>query len=98
MGSQLPMGTDFLQKVLKKGDDPRPSRAKKSSIDTSVRTVTTWFKLQQRFGHCENPDCTDDRPATVKDGKAMVAEVNLKTMCRLCFLDNYGNVGQPKKS
>lgn len=88
--------SDFLpvsDEELADLDTPSP-RKSKSKIDTSIRTVETWFRIPTgssgtHFGFCENPDCEDQRPRKVAEGNAIVAEINGTTMCRLCFVKGY---------
>jgi hypothetical protein len=63
-----------------------PRKNKSGSVNTQNRDFETWFKLRTTFGFCENPKCTDQRPAKVAEGNAMVAVVKDKSMCRICFL------------
>ena len=82
-----------LQALKNKPKVRRGGRAK-SAIDTSIRTLETWFKLHHRFYDyetkeplvCENPNCLDPR----ETGKGrMVVEVEGHYMCRYCFLGGY---------
>ena len=74
---------------------PKPRASKgKPKIDTSIRTVETWFALahkmfdedRQEMAKCENPDCPD-----VRTRVDVVSEVNGKKMCRICFLSGWNN-------
>jgi hypothetical protein len=65
------------------------------TIDTSVRDYSTWFKLAHRIldkedatiENCSNPDCPDPRTSRT----ILVAEIDGIEMCRICFLNGYGN-------
>lgn len=84
--------SDFLpvsDEELADLDTPSPRKSRARGIDTSIRTVETWFKLPSHFGFCENPDCEDQRPRKVAEGNAVVSEINGATMCRLCFVKGY---------
>lgn len=56
---------------------------------TEPRELSTWWKLPQRFGDCDNPECPDDRPHRTTAGNTMVAPVKEKNMCRICFLGGW---------
>jgi hypothetical protein len=75
---------------LLKADDAnqqarRASRIKSGKFPTEPRNYETWFALPTHFRECTNPECKD--PRDNKLGKAMVAEVNGKEICRYCFLE-----------
>lgn len=71
---------------------PKPKKGTSKKIDTSIRSVEVWFLLAhklfdedtQEMTKCENPDCPDTRSRV-----DVVAEVNGKKMCRLCFLNGW---------
>lgn len=72
---------------------PKPGRrSSKNKIDTSIRTVETWFALAhklfdedtQQMSKCENPNCQDKRSRV-----DVIAEVNGAKMCRFCFLSGW---------
>jgi hypothetical protein len=62
---------------------------RKPKDPTEPREYNTWWKLEQRFGDCDNPNCLDDRPHRVQEGNTMVALVKEKSICRICFLDGW---------
>ena len=72
----------------------RPKRGySKKGIDLGLRenrNLIVWLKLYHTFENCANPDCPDDRPRKVQDGKAMCVEINGQYVCRLCFLAGFG--------
>jgi hypothetical protein len=58
-------------------------------VDTSTRNMDTWFQLPTTLGFCENEYCPDKRPRKIQEGNAMVATVNGKKMCRICYLNDW---------
>lgn len=76
-----------LDKIKQLQARPKPTRGGPRSKDpTEPRELQTWWKLGERFGNCDNPDCTDTRPHRVVEGNTMVAEIKEHKMCRICFL------------
>lgn len=85
----MPLSPEQIKAILAVPQKkPRRGAKPKNFVDTSDRSIVTWFKLGQKLmneetkelSKCENPDCTDTRPSH------MVAEVNGFNMCRRCFL------------
>jgi hypothetical protein len=70
-------------------DKPSPRKSSARGIDSSIRTVETWFKFTSHFGFCENPNCEDQRPRKVAEGNAAVVEISGTKMCRLCFVKGF---------
>lgn len=67
------------------------TRPKRVKLDTSERTISVWFRLVHHLGFCSNPNCRDTRPTLTVEGNTMVSTVNGLEMCRICFIDGYGN-------
>lgn len=83
------LSQEQILKLLAKPERSTTSKGKK--VDTSDRTITTWFAIQHimfddeknETAKCSNPDCTDHRVASV------CARINDVLMCRRCFLSGY---------
>lgn len=53
---------------------------------TEPRIAATWFKLTVDIEHtCDNPDCSDPRPAGDR-GRLTTVMIKSSFMCRYCFL------------
>ena len=83
-------------KALLIEDANRPKRGGsggRKADPTEIREIQVWFKLNHHIREegCENPECSDPRPAT-DNGVNIVAEVKGKWICRYCFLDGYNAV------
>jgi hypothetical protein len=89
----MPLTPEQIKELLSKATaKPRGAgRRPKNFIDTSDRTVVTWFKLGHKLfdeetgdrAECSNPNCPDTRHTK------MVANVDGIRMCRRCFLAGY---------
>lgn len=63
-------------------------QSRSSTISTEPREISIWYKQNHVFGTCENPDCSDPRPAGNR-GREIMAKVNERKMCRYCFLGGW---------
>lgn len=88
----MPLSPEQIKALLAVPEKKKSAgRKPKNYIDTSVRTIVTWFKLHHKLmdletyelSKCDNPNCTDTRE------RQAVAMVNGKNMCRRCFLDGW---------
>lgn len=88
MGNPLdPATIAALLEADKKQAATKGTRAKKDP--TEPRVYSTWWRLHQTHGSCDNPDCIDPREGGGFGGKAMVAVVQEKNTCRHCFLGGW---------
>jgi|SRR5215471_7595082 len=89
----MPLDPDKIKYLQAIKNRPRKTTGRgKKAVDTNVRDMETWFKLDRRMMNnetkelfrCENPNCVDPRQSGI-----MVSEVNGVFMCRYCFIDGW---------
>jgi hypothetical protein len=85
-----PLSPDQIANLLKQ-DAQAPARKAGAKKDTTEpRIYDTWWKQQQVFGDCDNPDCADPRDKS-RPGVTLVSKMpNGMMVCRYCFLDGVG--------
>jgi len=93
-GVKIALTLEQIKELLSREQTkPKTKRKSKSGIDTSDRSIVTWFKLASslydedtgELTRCSNPNCPDTR------NKQMVSLVDGVKMCRRCFLAGYAS-------
>jgi len=93
--SNNPLSQDVIADLLKKEQEQKARKSsgsggpRKKKDPTEPRDYPTWWKLQQYYGTCDNPDCEDVRVGGGPEGHAMVAEIKERKVCRYCFLNGW---------
>jgi hypothetical protein len=88
--SHKPVDVEALMESIRKSGTKRRGPRAKKEIDTTIRRLTLFFKMDRENGVCDNPDCPDPRRGTPKEVNIRVVTIREYKMCRHCFLAGFG--------